>query len=351
MRTLSAVLLASLVSSSFAGVANAQSDRDRAGARAAAEAGADAFDQGRFAEALDLFTRAEQLVHAPTHRLYMARANVKLGKLVEARENYLSILAEKLPANAPAPFKRAQAEAEAELDAVEARLAYVTITLQGAKAETTEVSMDGSAVPAALVGIPFPVNPGEHVFVAQSGSAKSNEVRLDLAEGRKQSVTLTLDATAVQATDSADKIGAGEQPGAHPALVGGEQSVSAKPASGPPALAYVLLGAGVLAAGAGTYFVIASGKTRDEADEIYECRTKPGGCSEEQKEEVRDKDKAADLDLTLGVGGLIVGGLGIAGGVTLLLVGGSGGGVESTGSRPRMWIDAAPGSVHLNGTF
>src|SRR4051812_5156740 len=71
------------------GVAGAQTDHDRAAARSAAEAGADAFEQGHFERSLEFFGRAEQLVHAPPHLLYMARSFVKLGRLVDARETYL----------------------------------------------------------------------------------------------------------------------------------------------------------------------------------------------------------------------------------------------------------------------
>ena len=63
-------------------MADAQTNSERAGARAAAGEGLKAFNEGRHAEAIDLFTRAESLVHAPPHLLYIARANEKLGWLV-----------------------------------------------------------------------------------------------------------------------------------------------------------------------------------------------------------------------------------------------------------------------------
>src|SRR6187399_2839785 len=78
-------------------VAHAETtDRDRAAARSAADAGADAFDQQRYADAVELFGRAEKLVHATPHLLFIARSLVKLGRLVEAHETYLKIQREKL---------------------------------------------------------------------------------------------------------------------------------------------------------------------------------------------------------------------------------------------------------------
>src|SRR5262245_168260 len=93
----------------YANRAAAQTDEQRAAARAVATEGAAAFNQGRFKDAVDLFTRAEALVHAPPHLLFLARAHAKLGQFVKAREAYMKILKEQLTANAPPAFRNAQA--------------------------------------------------------------------------------------------------------------------------------------------------------------------------------------------------------------------------------------------------
>src|SRR5689334_17771387 len=100
--------------------AGAQTKDQKAGARAAADAGGDAFDAGKYAEAADLFERAERLMHAPPHLLYAARAHVKLGHLVEAREHYLALTREQLAPGAPRVFRDAQQMGEKELADVEA---------------------------------------------------------------------------------------------------------------------------------------------------------------------------------------------------------------------------------------
>src|SRR6185436_19113937 len=115
----------------FARYAQAQSDQERAGARAAATEGLSAMSQQRWADAVDLFQRAESLVHAPTHLLYLARAYVKLGKLVQGREAYIKTTKENLAPTAPQPFRDAQVEAGRELAALEPRLAYITVKVQG----------------------------------------------------------------------------------------------------------------------------------------------------------------------------------------------------------------------------
>src|SRR5262249_44867150 len=85
--------------------ASAQSDENRAAARAAATEGARAMSEKRYADAVDLFTRAEALVHAPPHLLYIARALAAQGKLVRAQETYVKIGRETLPPNAPKAFR------------------------------------------------------------------------------------------------------------------------------------------------------------------------------------------------------------------------------------------------------
>src|SRR5687767_4640019 len=97
-------LIACLLISSLTPAAGADQTRDRAAARAAADAGADAFEKNDYPQALELFSRAERLYHAPPHLLFIARSLEKLGRLVEAREAYLKLAAEKLPASAPNAF-------------------------------------------------------------------------------------------------------------------------------------------------------------------------------------------------------------------------------------------------------
>jgi tetratricopeptide (TPR) repeat protein len=171
----------------------AQTDLERATARDAANNGRAAFDAGKYEKAIDYLSRAEQLVHSPTHLLFIARAQTKLGRLVAAHETYLKISRETLAANAPKAFVSAQAAAEQEQDALDDRLPSVTVTLQGATtAPDVTVQMDGTALPAAMIGIPLPTDPGEHVFKASGPTIISDPVTVRLAEAAKQTVTLTL---------------------------------------------------------------------------------------------------------------------------------------------------------------
>ena len=67
---------------------------DRATARPLAQQGHEALENEDYAVAADRFSRAEALVHAPTLLRDLARAQVGLGRFVEAHENYNRIIRE-----------------------------------------------------------------------------------------------------------------------------------------------------------------------------------------------------------------------------------------------------------------
>ncbi|HEY6561502.1 MAG TPA: hypothetical protein VI072_29715, partial [Polyangiaceae bacterium] len=182
-----------------AGASYAQTDEDRAGARALATQGAQAFQEQRWADAIDLFSRAESLVHAPPHLLYLARACVQAGQLVRAREAYMRIVREPIAPNAPTAFQQAQAAAKLELPALEPRIAHLTIQVKDAPANVS-VTVDGKAIPPALVGVARPADPGEHKVQATSEGAASEVATVVLNEGARETVTLELEAGLAPAT-------------------------------------------------------------------------------------------------------------------------------------------------------
>ena len=137
--------------------AGAQSEEEVAGARAAATEGIKAYNDGRWSAALDLFQRAESLLHAPTHLLYMARANAKLGRLVAARELYNKIIREPLGPKAPKAFQSAQEAAREEIAQVEPRLGKLTVTVEAPVGVIPVVKMDGESFPTALLGVARPI--------------------------------------------------------------------------------------------------------------------------------------------------------------------------------------------------
>ena len=331
----SVFLLLGLVCASFTLDARAQTDEERAGARAAAGAGVQAWKEGRWADVVDLFTRAESLVHSPGHLLYVARAQEKLGKLVSARETYLKITRENLDAGAPAAFRSAKADAEKELAAIEPRLPYVTVGVQGGEGLAVTVTMDGAQVPPALVGVPHPVDPGTHEFSASAQGMASSPAAITLKEASRETVTLVLQPAASAAP--ASPAGAPGDPAA---------TFSSDPAPGPdsgPADSgassmkiggFVALGVGVVGLGVGTVFALRAGSKRGEADDL--CG--PDACPLSRKAEIDELDSDADSAAGIATAGFIVGGVGVAAGVTLLILSSRESAENRTKPGIRPWI-------------
>lgn len=349
-------------------VAFAQTDLERATARDAANNGRAAYDAGKYDKAIDYLSRAEQLVHSPTHLLYLARSQTKLGKLVAAHETYLKISRETLASNAPKAFLSAQATAEQEQDALDARLPSVTVTLQGVKATDVTVLMDGTALPSAMIGIPLPADPGSHEFKAMATNAASDPVTVQLAESAKQSVTLTLKvAKGAKAAAPAAQVTAGPSSAATsaspPAATGADaaQSDAAPPASQHSKSAaltvasIVSFSVGAVGLGLGSFFLLESSNTRNEANKIDdECKVLSlgGKCSNPIKQDqILSKDNDADSQRKLGIVSMIGGGVGVVAGLAFLIADISSGSPSARHTTPHVTPVFGFQSVGVVGTF
>ncbi len=186
---LATLLLSSTLTATAALAQNA--DADKAAARDLAIEGYKALQSKDYAAAVDRFTRADALYHAPTVILGLARAHVGLGKLVSAQELYSRIAHESLPPNATTAIKKAVLDAEKELDALTLRIPGVVLDVKGTAA--VKVTLDGIDVPATALGVKRPADPGEHVIRAVSPGFIAREMKVTLVEGKTETVDLQLE--------------------------------------------------------------------------------------------------------------------------------------------------------------
>jgi hypothetical protein len=168
----------------------ADSVADKANARTLATEGIDLYNEGSYPEALDRLQRAQQLFDAPIHLLYMARAQAKLGQLVEATETYRRLIRVELSADTPAAVREAVESADAELDGVDARVAAVRIEVVPPAATGLTLRIDGQPVSAAVVGVDRPLNPGPHQIEAELPDGRQAATSLELSEGQRRLVRL-----------------------------------------------------------------------------------------------------------------------------------------------------------------
>jgi hypothetical protein len=151
----------------------APSAADRETARGLLDQGDRDFAQRDFAAALRAYHAADALMHVPTTAIEVARVQVELGQLIEARETALAIWRSPHQPDEPAAFARARDAAVLLANSVAARIPSLLVTVSGLPAGVTpRISVDGDPVPIEVAGLPRKVDPGRHtVLVTAPGYA------------------------------------------------------------------------------------------------------------------------------------------------------------------------------------
>jgi len=297
----------------------AQSEESaRQAARKLGNEGIELYEKGEFASAQDRLERAFQVIDAPTLGLWLARARAQNGKLVEASELYLRVSRMEVGPDAPAVFGEAIADAAKELEKLDPRIPSLTISLgEGEDSSGIEISMDGNDLRSALLDVPIPVNPGRHQFeVRRQGKKLRGEV--ELAEGERKAVELTFRkedteppvppaATAAPSpVESAPAASGTVAPSTTP------PQEDAGPRKGQRIAAFATLGLG--AAGLATGGVLGAMAMNQQ-----EKLDSSGGCLQRLCSPQLQDDVNAYNAMRVGSAvGFIVGGVGVAAGVTLL---------------------------------
>ena len=300
--------------------AHAQSDEDKAAARALATQGAEALKNGKFSEALDLVSRAEAIVHAPTHLLMIARSQVGVGKLVSANETYLRLMREELKDSAPAAFKNAQITAKEELAVIEPKIASLRIIVDGVGQKQVTVKMDNQLVSAALVGVYRPVDPGRHEIGVFPVGLSPIRGQVELKDGEKKELRLVIPdgppppGVPVSSIDNPDAARPPDPPAPPRDTSGGGFMTPLRGAG----IGVAAVGVGGVVVGA--IFMLKSGTTSSQIDVI--CGgPPPAKCPVSQKPEVDELSAQVASQRTIGIIGLAAGGVALAAGVTLLVIG------------------------------
>jgi hypothetical protein len=231
----------------------------------------------------------------------IARADAKLGRLVASQETYFRIQREQLAADAPAAFVEAQQKAAKEQAELAPRVPSLTVRLDGGTAADVTVTLDGAALPSALIGLPGPVDPGEHTVSASGASLAADPVTISIGEGAKQTVTLALTR---QANPSITLPA--------PSNAEGSPTHSALPLGG-----WIAVGVGTVGLVMGTIFVVKNRTNRNQANAL--CTA--SGCPESKRADITSLDSSANSAATIAWVSYGVGVAGLATGAVLLWLG------------------------------
>ncbi|MDX2051046.1 MAG: hypothetical protein SFV15_01560 [Polyangiaceae bacterium] len=185
--------------------AQAESAEDVATARRTATEGIRLFQQGDFAGALERMERAQALYDVPVHRLFIARAQVKLNRWVEGAETYRKLSRLELDAKAPKEFVSAIESAKTELAELEPKIPTLRVVVKPETAKGITVTLDGRELPAAAVGIERPSDPGKHTLVARGVGAEAQERSVTLAAASKEEEVFTFAAASTGAASVSEK--------------------------------------------------------------------------------------------------------------------------------------------------
>ncbi len=162
--------------------------------RAAAEA-------ARWAEAAGKFRRAAAIKDTPGIRFHLARCEEEQGAFVEALLEY-DRARELIDGGNRAPdVEKLLPEAREQ---VRAKVALLTLRVPE-DVQNVSVQLDGKAVSASVLGVPMPINPGQHRVqaVAVGRTTYTGQISLKLGEVREVPLELPFATTAPRTTAAA----------------------------------------------------------------------------------------------------------------------------------------------------
>lgn len=305
--------------------------QNRATARTLAIEAVNAAQAGDCKTAIDLFSRAEQLFHAPTILVGLGECQCQEGLLVEGTENLNRVVREKLEEDAPQAFVDAQAKAGTLLAQYLPKVAKLTLLVQAPADAPFQVAIDGAPMPNAMVGVPRPSNPGEHSIVVEGDAYLPASATVVLQEGETQTVTVPLDLRPPEA--------ALPPPPPEPATEPAQEEPNRVPA-------YIAFGVGAVGVGLGAVFGLSAAGTKSDLEEV--CIN--GRCPPSAEEDIDSMQRDATLaTVTMGIGLVAVGA-----GVYLWVTGEPQSGQELGAPQPPSgYIRAFVGTnrLGLNGAF
>lgn len=325
-------------------------------ARALAQQGERDFLAGRFVEAGQKFQRAYDAVRIPTLARSAARALAAQGNLVAAAELYVQAI--RLEPNEDWTGKTqqtAQEKAKAELAELEPRIPRITISIEGAAASDVEVTVDDVKVPSSLVGVEQRVNPGLCRVVGHRGTDIA-EQKIELKEREAKPVVLkfTPAPSAAPVIATATAAAAAPQPAATPSSPASNNVTAPDQPQNQPTntstpsasssntlrtLGWVGIGLGAAGVVFGTTTGIITGVKYGALKD--DC----GGTRCVGTAKYGDRVDSYGAMRTMSTIGFIVGGVGAAAGITLLVTS------PKRDSSPAVGLYVAPNAAGLEGAF
>jgi hypothetical protein len=165
-----------------------------------------------YAAALKAYQGADAIMGVPTTGIEVARAQVALGLLAEARDLLLRVARFPKDPNEPEAFTKARETAQKLAESLAQRIPSLQVDVVGVSdTDSVEVLVDGERIPNATLGLPRKTNPGEHRISATAPGKPPLETVVRLEEREREVVTIDFARTATTtATHPAGPAASGE---------------------------------------------------------------------------------------------------------------------------------------------
>lgn len=160
--------------------------RDPVAAEALFREGRRTLDAGDVAAACGMFAESLRLDPAPGTLLNLANCEDRLGRVASAWEHFRRAI-DVLPATDP----RVRV-ARARVTALEPRLPRLTLTVATPLPAGATVARDGVEIGSASLGVPIPIDPGDHSIVVRAAGHREAVFPVTLAEAEARSVEIRL---------------------------------------------------------------------------------------------------------------------------------------------------------------
>ena len=302
-----AACCAVLLAAAFLGLSGTSHAGDKALAEALYRAGKDLMDAGKLDEACPKLQASMKEAPAAVTQLNLALCHEKQGKTATAWAEY-----NEAAALAKKNGESNRAEVAKEFAGkLEPNLSRLTITVTH-PVDDLEVRRNGEPIVAAALGLPVPVDPGQHNLEAAAPGYETWRQTVDVAAGGAniEIAIPALDAAVTERvpTGPASATPPSETPPPEPPDEGG---------SGLTTAGIVLMVGGGVGLGIGAIFgVLASSKKFEATDDPTLCADDKG-CNEQGLTIIEDAKPLAHVSTA----GFVIGGVALATGVTLLIVG------------------------------
>ena len=294
--------------------------------------GREAIDRGDFATGCAKFAASLKLTQHPGPLLNLASCEEHQGHLLSALTHWTEAIA-----LLPRTDERIESSRQ-RAEALSRRIPRLTVTLAPDPPTGTKVTLDGATLSPAALGLPQPIDLGEHTLVASAPGHFDTKSTLSLAENERREVTIT-PGLAEAPTPAVVKPPVADTPPPPP--------IMPPPARGGARTAgFVVGGVGVvsLAVGAITGAMTIGKKNAVEAA----CGAPTGPCAADPGA-IKSLESSGKALSTVSTITFLAGAVGVGAGVTLVLLGGPARAPKAATLTPL--LTPGGGGLTLGGTF